>query len=93
MERFRRDPRDLEEDEESWFDDEEESIVTESTPPPPSVTSLPRLTSPLVSLPMLSYSPRPSLIRSPIHTPQIKLPTKFTSTVSLVYFMFLLYFC
>ena len=82
--RFRRDPRDLEEDEESWFDEEEESIVTDnvSATTPPSVASLPRLSTPLNSSPsLLQYSPRPSLTRSPIHTTQIKLPSKFTSSV------------
>lgn len=63
--RWRRDPRELDEDEEAWFDDEEESVVTAapSTPPsapmpqPVAVTKPCSLsTSPFTQL---SYSPRP----------------------------------
>lgn len=65
MTRYRRDPRDLDEDEEAWFDDEEEDSSTLSENIPPSIptpgSSVPsishRLSSPLTSL---SYSPRPS---------------------------------
>ena len=62
--RFRRDPRELDEDEESWFDDEEEATASENVPPPPSIASLPRFTptslsSSLSSSPALTFSPRP----------------------------------
>ena len=58
--RFRRDPRELDEDEESWFDDEEEATASENVPPPPSIASLPRFTpTSLSSSPTLTFSPRP----------------------------------
>ena len=80
--RFRRDPRSLDEDEESWFDEEEESVAIENTPPPPSIASLPRLTSSFSSSPSaFSSSPRPTLTRNPLQSTQIKLPT--ISTVSI----------
>jgi protein phosphatase-4 regulatory subunit 3 len=84
--RFRRDPRELDEEEESWFDEEEESTVVDTSPPSPplSLSTLPRiLTAPNNNNNSMSYSPRPPLTRSPLHSPpQIKLPTTYISTVS-----------
>lgn len=58
--RWRRDPRELDEDEEAWFDDEEESIVT-ATSTTPSSAPKPK-PHPLNTTPFthLSYSPRPT---------------------------------
>lgn len=61
--RFRRDPRELDEDEESWFNEEEESIVSENVPPRPSLSSLPRLSPPVTN----SLSPPPTSPSSPPH--------------------------
>ena len=69
MDRFRRDPRDLDEDEESWFDDEEEATASENVPPPPSIASLPRFVPSVSSDSSFSYSPRPplsTLTRAPL---------------------------
>lgn len=90
MARFRRDPRELDEDEETWFDEEEEGVVLESTPPPPSIASLPRLSPPGISkslsppptspsspphVPLFGNSPRPTLIRSTSPVMQLKMPS------------------
>lgn len=63
--RYRRDVRDLDEDEEAWFDDEEEeeiSSMTENIPPPhpPPISPVAgRLHSPLTAA-SIGFSPRPA---------------------------------
>ncbi len=61
--RYRRDPRDLDEDEESWFDDEEaETTATDNITPLSSSPSLPRFVQSTVSSnSSYTFSPRPSL--------------------------------
>lgn len=64
--RWRRDPRELDEDEEAWFDDEEESVVTTTPLTSSPVSQPPTITKPSPPLTssspftQLSYSPRPS---------------------------------
>ena len=64
MTRYRRDVRDLDEDEEAWFDDEEEeeiSSMSENIPPPPPISpaAAGRLHSPLTAA-SIGFSPRPA---------------------------------
>ena len=75
--RFRRDPRQLDEDEEAWFDDEEETTCpTDNLTSSPDLDRLPTITrtTPTKSTPssypftLSSYSPRPAgaLTRLPL---------------------------
>ena len=83
--RFRRDPRQLEEDEEAWFDDEEETVTpTENLTSSPDLSRLPPITgatppttrsssSSPFTLP--SYSPRPAGALTRLPLMEKKMPT------------------
>lgn len=84
--RFRRDPRQLDEDEEAWFDEEEEFTVTPTVPPvdnsntttTPPLTSSPKNNIP----PITSISPIAPITTTSPSAP----PTSPTSTPSLAPF-------
>ena len=81
--RFRRDPRQLEEDEEAWFDDEEETVApTENLTSSPDMNRLPPITSTTpptthASSPFTlpSYSPRPAGALTRLPLMETKMPT------------------
>lgn len=76
LSRFRRDPRQMEEDEEAWFDEEEEITATHSDPFPSSSTlslnSIPILT---LSGSTTSSSVTVSTTSSPFHPPIPRCPS------------------
>ena len=95
--RFRRDPRQLEEDEEAWFDDEEETVTpTENLTSSPDLSRLPpisaapppttRSSSSSSPFTLPSYSPRPAGALTRLPLMEKKMPT-ISAVSSYVYIL------